>query len=508
MSQDVRTLFKSWLESGEARLQPLTLPQRELWENSPVAVADPGNHICGILEIKGPLTHEQCLAALQGVVNRHEALRITFLPGKERPLQMIRATGTAAGDKHRAPRLPPMASRPPYLRLHLQTPHPLLLRWQRGRDRRGARGGVRGEIVARVTPSTAGIIVIGEDLEELIQETYRQPFDMLQGPLHRVRLIRRAPNDHVLAFCFHHAIADGWSLGVFTQDLCTAYVMGLSGLRKAVAVGVMGLKNSLPPVAQTYTEWAAAERAIWNPTILAERAAFWKSHLAGSSRIWSDVPDLAPLERWVTAIRPDLLAGIRGLAKDHSTTLFSALLASFQITLSKWTGKNDILVGTPVANRNKEAARDTMGYYAGVVPLRGKVDPAQTFSEHLRQVAESTLDSFANAMPYAELAAAVAETRAAGEHAIFDVRFALQNHPVPDVTMPRISTKVRMRSTGTARFDLACELTEIGNELEAVWLYKPSRFTVETIAELNDLFQAVLKNACKNPRSRGAELTI
>ncbi|MEO5715204.1 MAG: condensation domain-containing protein, partial [Luteolibacter sp.] len=209
MSQDPRALFKSWLESGEARLQPLTLPQRELWENSPVPVADPGNHICGILEIKGPLTHEQCLAALQGVVNRHEALRITFLPGKERPLQMIRTTGTAALGFH--------------------------------------------ELAA------------GEDLEELIQETYRQPFDLLQGPLHRVRLIRRAPNDHVLAFCFHHAIADGWSLGVFTQDLCTAYVMGLSGLRKAVAVGVMGLKNSLPAVAQTYTEWAAAERAIWNP---------------------------------------------------------------------------------------------------------------------------------------------------------------------------------------------------------------------------------------------------
>ncbi|MEO5913511.1 MAG: condensation domain-containing protein [Luteolibacter sp.] len=452
MSQDVRAQFKSWLESGEARLQPLTLPQRELWENSPVAVADPGNHICGILEIKGPLTHEQCLTALQGVVARHEALRITFLPGKDRPLQMIRATGTAALGFH--------------------------------------------ELAA------------GEDLEELIQETYRQPLDLLQGPLHRVRLIRRGVNNHVLAFCFHHAIADGWSLGVFTQDLCTAYVMGLSGLKKAVAVGVMGLKNSLPPVVQTYTEWAAAERALWNPTLLAERAEFWRSHLAGSSRIWNDVPEPAPLERWVTGIPPDLIAGIRGLAKDHSTTLFSTLLAAFQITLSKWTGKDDILVGTPVANRNKEAARDTMGYYAGVVPLRGKVDPTLSFSDHLRQVAESTLDSFANAMPYAELAAAVAETCGAGVHSIFDVRFALQNHPVPDVSMPSISTKVRMRSTGTARFDLACELTEIGNELEVVWLYKPFRFTAETIGGLNDLFLAVLRSACKNPAGRAEALIV
>jgi hypothetical protein len=152
-----------------------------------------------------------------------------------------------------------------------------------------------------------------------------------------------------------------------------------------------------------------------------------------------------------------------------------------------------------VANRNKEAVRETMGYFAGVVPLRGQVDPAQTFSQHLRTVAESTLDCFANAMPYAEIAAAIGEDRGTGEHSIFDVRFALQNHPVPDVVLPRISTKLRMRSTGTARFDLACELTEVASELEVVWLYKPNRFLASNIAELHNLFLAVLTSACKSP---------
>lgn len=452
MSQDPRALFKSWLESGEARLQPLSLPQRELWENSPVAVADPANHICGVIEIKGPITPEQCQVALQQVVERQEALRITFLPGKERPLQMIRATGTAVLDRHE--------------------------------------------------------LVVGEDLEEVMQETYRKPFDLLQGPLYRVKMIRRGSNDHVLAFCFHHAIADGWSLGIFVQDLCTAYVMGLTGLRKAVAVGLMGLKNSLPPVGQSYTDWAAMKRSFWQPALLAERANFWKSRLAGSSRIWNDAPDLSPLQRWVSEIRPDLAAGIRTLAKENGTTLFSTLLAAFQITLSKWSGKEDILVGTPVANRNKEAVRETMGYFAGVVPLRGRVDPSLSFSEHLRQVAESTLDSFANAMPFAELAATVAEKHEAGEHTIFDVRFALQNHPVPDVVLPRISTRIRMRSTGTARFDLGCELTEIGNELEVVWLFKTGRFPSKSIAELDGLFLAVLNRACRNPQATVMELTV
>ncbi|MES2657932.1 MAG: condensation domain-containing protein [Verrucomicrobiota bacterium] len=442
MPEDPRAQFKRWLESGEARLQPVTLPQRELWENSPVPVADPANHICGVIEIKGPITHEQCEAALQRVIDRHEALRTSFLPGKERPLQMIRSTVAA------------------------------MLGYR--------------ELSA------------GDDLEAVMQETYRQPFDILQGPVHRVDMIRRGANDHVLAFSFHHAIADGWSLGIFVQDLCTAYVMGLTGLRKTVAVGMMGLKNSLPPVAQTYSEWAAAERAVWQPAELERRATFWKSHLAGSTRIWDREKTSEPLERWVSAIPADLVRGAKVLAVSHGTTLFSTLLAVFQLTLSKSTGKQDILVGTPVANRNKDSVRETMGYFAGVVPIRGHVDPSRSFSDHLKEVSETTLDCFANAMPFAELAAAIGEERVVGRHSIFDVRFALQNHPVPDVVLPRISSKLRMRSTGTARFDLGCEITADGESLEVVWLFRKGLLSLAEVRDLDHLYQTTLADACRS----------
>lgn len=440
MSQDVRAQFKAWLESGEARLQPVTLPQRELWENSPVPVADPANHICGVIEIKGPITHKQCEAALQRVIDRHEALRTSFLPGKERPLQMIRTTVAA---------------------------------------------------VLGYREMSAG-----DDLEAVMQETYRLPFDLLQGPVHRVDMIRRGANDHVLAFSFHHAIADGWSLGIFVQDLCTAYVMGLTGLKKSVAVGMMGLKNSLPPVAQTYSEWAAAERAFWQPAELENRATFWKSHLTGSIRVWDREKTAEPLERWVSTIPADLVQGAKALAVSHGTTLFSTLLAVFQLMLWKATGKQDILVGTPVANRNKDSVRETMGYFAGVVPIRGHVDPSRNFSDHLKEVSETTLDCFANAMPFAELAAAIGEERVAGKHSIFDVRFALQNHPVPDVVLPRISSKLRMRSTGTARFDLGCEITADGEKLEVVWLFRRGLLSLAEIKDLDNLYQATLAGAC------------
>jgi non-ribosomal peptide synthetase component F len=203
-----------------------------------------------------------------------------------------------------------------------------------------------------------------------------------------------------------------------------------------------------------------------------------------------------------------LTRAVRELAVRSSTTLFSALLAAFQLTLSKWTGKDDILVGTPVANRNKESTRQTMGYFAGVVPLRGQIDPAQTFSDQLRAVHEKAVDSFASAMPFAELAGVLGEPRTPGEHSVFDVRFALQNHPVPDVVLPRISTKSHMRSTGTPRFDLGCEITEIGSELELVWLFQRDMFAVSSIAELNSMLLAVLTNVCRSPESRASALTV
>ena len=452
--QDSRSRLKQWLESGEARLHPLAFPQRDLWETSPVPVNDPANHICAFIEIKGGITFPEIENALQLVVNRHEAMRASFLPGKDRPLQMTRDTGSSLLSYRE---LSPAESRP-------------------------------------------------EALEEIMRETYRKPFDLLQGPLHRIDVMQRGAKDYILAFSIHHAIADGWSLGVFVQDLSTAYVMGLKGLRKVVATTVGGLKSSLPPVPQTYNEWAAAERAFWQPAELDRRAEFWRSQLDGSRLIWNQREDVVrntgPLSRRVSALPAKLTRAVRDLALKSGTTLYSTLLSAFQATLWKWTGQDDIVVGTPVANRNKEAVRQTMGYFSGVVPLRGCVDPARPFADHLKAMHATTVDCFANAVPFAELARMLEAPRKPGAHTIFDVRFALQNHPVPDVVLPRISTKLRMRSTGTARFDLACEITEVAPELEVVWLYRQDIFSENDLIALDALFQSVVSSVCKSPDGR------
>jgi Condensation domain len=452
MSGDKRAVLKQWLASGKALLQPMTFPQRELWEASPVAVADVANHICCLIHVRGVITAQACQAALQRVVERQEVLRLSFLPGKDRPVQMIRQI-SEANFRYR---------------------------------------------------ELSSIQRHEEAVEELAREIFSEPFDLVQGPLYRAVVLRRGVNDHVLVFAIHHAIADGWTLGVFVQDLCTAYVQGI------ISPPEVSPREALPPLPLTYAAWGAAERAFWQPAELERRAAFWKSNLAGSRRLWSSLegPETASgvPSRWVSHLPADLADAARELARVTGATLFSTLLAAFQITLARWTGEEDILVGTPVANRAKQAVRETMGYCAGIVPLRGQVDADHPFSASLRAVHQTTVDSFANAMPFAELVPALGDLPAPGHNPIFEVRFALQNHPVPDITVHGLSARLRMRSTGTARFHLGCEITVVEEGLQVVWLFRPKLFPLAEIKNLAYLFQAVLAGTCRSPESRIAAL--
>jgi len=436
------------MESGELRLQPLTFPQRELWENSPVPPGDMANHICCLIEVRGNVTLEDGKGAFQLVLDRQEALRVSFLPGKDGPVQMIRRDGV------------------------------LNFRFRELREEEKS----------------------PEAVEEIAGQLCSEPFDMLQGPIYRVDLLRREVDDHIFVFTIHHAIGDGWTLGLFVQELCLAYIQR-----------VRGIKEPLPAVPQTYSAWGAAERAVWTPTEMAPRIAFWKSHLAGHQRLWSALE--GPLTttgthtRLVSYFPAELAKAARELARKSGATLFSTLLLAFQVAFSRWAKTDDVLVGTPVANRSRQSCKETMGYYAGVVPIRGRVDAERTFAASLRETHETTVNCFGNAMPFAELAQALGDKGAPGHNPIYEVRFALQNHPIPDVALPGLSAKLRMRSTGTARYHLACEVTEEGEQLEVVWLFRPQLFPQAEVENLGRLFQSVLTGACRAPEARVATLT-
>jgi non-ribosomal peptide synthetase component F len=258
----------------------------------------------------------------------------------------------------------------------------------------------------------------------------------------------------------------------------------------------------------SYTAWGSAENAYWQPREIETRAAFWKSRLAGSTRLWGpSSAQHSPLQSMKSRIASGLARGSRELARQRGATLFSTLLAVFQAALSRWTCADDIVVGTPVANRNRQAMRETMGYCAGIVPLRGRVDGARPFSDALRSVHMDTVDSFANAMPFVELMRVLGEAPAPGHNPVYQVRFALQNHPMPDVALPNLSVHGRIHSTGTARFDLGCEITEDHDAFEVVWRFRPGQFRQTEIEELERLFQSALAKAAPSPGCPTAALT-
>ena len=440
---DKRTILKEWLTSGKAALHPLAFPQRELWEASPVPPGDTANHICSLIHVRGTFALASAEAALRRVVERQEALRLSFLPGKTQPLQMIRRDGETT----------------------LQF--------------RELKPAERSE----------------ETTVEIADEMFAVPFDLLQGPLYRAALLRRSADDHVLVFTIHHAVSDGWTLGVFIEDFCLAYVQELAGIR-----------DPLPALPLTYSAWGAAERAYWQPAELKKRLAFWQPELTGATRLWNDhegpVCATGPARRWVQYFSTELTEAAQELARVQGATLFSTLLTAHQVALFQWTGCVDIPVGAPIANRPTQNVREIMGSFSSIVPIRARIDPGATFAENLRAVHQRTLDSTANAMPFAELAAALGEVPAPGHNPVYEVRFALQNHPVPDVTLHGLSARLTMRSSGTSRFLLACEITIVPGGLQVAWLFRPEVFPPEEIARLHRLYAAVLESACRSPDTR------
>ncbi len=447
MADDARTRLKEWLASGQARLVPLTFPQRELWETAPVPPADPGNTIRSLLDIRGPLTRALCEDAMQLVIARQEVLRTSILPGKERPVQLVRTTAEPALT-YREADLP------------------------EGRE---------------------------DALLAATAEHFDRPFDLVKGPLYRLDMIRRGPDHFALALAIHHSIADGWTVTSFVEDFCTACIIVWRNSGKDMS-RLRGLRDALPDLPVTYANWGAAERATWTPEAIASNAAHWRQRLAGAGPVFASAgPGLGPVEKWVTHLPADMAEPVRTLARREGTTLFGALLAAFRVALFLWNGTRDAVVGTPVAGRAKTNLRETMGYFSGIVPLRGTIDPDRPFRETLQQVHRETVDDLARAMPFAELAAAVEQDAPRRRHAIYDVRFAVQNHPFPRIEIAGISTKLRTISSGTTRFDLACELTEDGKKMELIWIFRPDAVTREQVASLDRIYRAVLSAAACDP---------
>ncbi|HEX5760628.1 MAG TPA: non-ribosomal peptide synthase/polyketide synthase [Thermoanaerobaculia bacterium] len=417
------------------------------------------------LDVDGPLDRPALAAALAVVVARHEVLRTSFDLAEGRLAQVV------------APRLEP--------------PLPLV-------DLSGlaAAAGGRADSEAR----------------RLAGEEARRHFDLARGPLLRCALLRRGPaasaDRHRLLLTLHHVVADGWSLGVLLAELAELYAAALD--RRPAA---------LPPLRIQYADYAAWQRDRLAGPQLAAQLGHWLERLDGlpdglelpADRPRPAAPDYrgARLRRHLPA---GLLADLGALGRRQGTTLFMTLMAGFQALLARWSGSEDLAVGSPVAGRDRAELEGLIGLFVNTLVLRGDLSGDPRGTDLLARVREAALAAWAHQdLPFEKLVEELAPRRHLGRAPLFQVFMVLQNAPLSPPRLPGLAVRpvppAEAEETAV-KFDLALAFaaSEDGLTLEAE--YSRDIFEGASVARLVKHLETLLAGLAAAPELRVSELPL
>ncbi|HSS49050.1 MAG TPA: amino acid adenylation domain-containing protein, partial [Thermoanaerobaculia bacterium] len=386
--------------SREERLV-LSFAQQRLWFLDQL---EPGSAVYNIpaqVELTGQLDRAALESALREVVRRHESLRTTFEESGGEPAQVI---GESAGFT-----LPVV-------------------------DLQGLPE--RGSEVSRLAGSEA-----------------RRPFDLARGPLLRAVLLRLEAERHVVLLTMHHIVSDGWSMGVLMRELGALYT-----------AFVEGRPSPLPELAMQYADFAFWQRRHLSCELLESELAWWRGQLTGMPAAL-DLPADHPrpavrsVRGAVRGFRIDgeSLARLTALSRRHGTTLFMTLLAGFLELLRRYTGEDDLVVGTPIAGRTRVETEPLIGFFVNTLVLRTDLSGNLALSDLLGGVRETTLSAYAHQeVPFERLVEELAPEQDLSRQPLVQVVFALQNAPSERLELPGLKLTALPVATGTAKFELTC----------------------------------------------------
>jgi natural product biosynthesis luciferase-like monooxygenase protein len=433
---------------------PTSFAQQRLWFLDQL---DPGSTLYNLpmaVRLHGLLDRDALEQTFGQIVRRHEVLRTTFSVMDGQPVQVI----TSAD-----------AESLPFLDLsHL----PLAER----------------EAEAR----------------RLASEDARQPFDLIRGPLFRVRLVKLEETDHVLLLTMHHIISDGWSKSVLTREIRTLY--------EAFS---HGRPSPLPELPIQYADFALWQRERLQGEVLASELHYWKSKLEGAATL--DLPADRPRPALQTfrgadyffTLPESLTLSLREVGQGEGVTLFMTLLAAFQVLLSRYSGQEDISVGTAVAGRNRAETEHLIGLFINTLALRTDLTGDPDFIEVLRRVREVCLGAYAHQdVPFEKLVEELAPERDLSRSPLFQVMFALQNVPREDLSLSGLSLSPVETSSGMSRFDLSLSMIERGDELRGMVEYNTDLFDAATIERMMGHFQTLLASIAADPRRPVKDLPL
>jgi amino acid adenylation domain-containing protein len=433
----------------------LSFAQRRLWFAQQLAAHSPLYHISSAWRIQGDLDRARLEQSLRAVVARHESLRTRFLCRDGEPFQVVDASPTVS------------------LRA-------VDLGGQSADEQRA-------------------------EIQRLLKEEITRPFDLSAGVLLRALLVKLHPADHTLLITVHHLVADGWSMGVLARELVAFYDAFASG------------RQGLPELPIQYRDFAVWQHQRMQGDVLQEQLEWWKAHLAGAPD-FLDLPTDRPRPpvqsfrgrcRWKTFPGP-MSDALRTLSHREGATLFMTLLAAFQILLHRLTGQADILIGTPVAGRDRSETEGLIGLFVNMLVLRSQQSGNPTFLEFLRHTREETLEAYARQdLPFEKLVEELRPERKSSYSPLIQVVFALQPAPDPlptpdDLTVTLIPE--RDVDTGTAKFDLTFNMQDDGQELSAFVEYNSDVFEEATIDRMLSHFEVLLEGVVRDPNQTVAAL--
>ncbi|HEU0302457.1 MAG TPA: amino acid adenylation domain-containing protein, partial [Longimicrobium sp.] len=415
---------------GERGDRPaLSLAQQRLWFIEQLGGIGAAYHLPKRLRLTGMLDRAALGRALDRIVARHEALRTTFAQVDGEPVQRI---GAADGG--------------------------LAL----------AEHDLRGEADADPV------------LRRLVAEEARAPFDLERGPLIRGRLVRLAEDDHVLLLTMHHIVSDAWSMGVLVRELSTLY-----------AAFRAGEADPLPPLPVQYADYAAWQRRWIDGAVLEAQAAYWKEALSGAPELLS-LPADRPRPAQVdyaggvvqVALDEELAAGLKALGRRHGTTLFMTLLAGWAAVLGRLSGQDDVVIGTPAANRGRTEIEGLIGFFLNTLALRMDLSGSPAVSGLLGRVKARTLGAQQHQdLPFEQVVELLHPARSLAHHPLFQVMFSWQNSPGGRLELPGLTVGGvgGGQAQETAKFDLSLSLQAAGGRIAGSLTYATALFDRATV---------------------------
>ncbi|OFA07178.1 non-ribosomal peptide synthetase [Duganella sp. HH101] len=407
--------------------------------------------------LRGALNEPALAAALEAIVARHAALRTSLGEENGKPVQTVHASAALEIERHDLSTLEPAARE------------------------------------LRIT--------------QLLALENTRPFDLSRAPLLRVGLVRVCEDDHVLMVVMHHIVGDAWSCGLLHEELQACYNAGVC--RQPLD----GLLAALPVRYPDIVQWQTGQLQQQK---LASHVDFWRDAMAGVSGLLAlptDKPRPDTLGTQgasrVSLLPQTLVERLEQMARAEHATLFMALLAVFQSLLGRHAGQDDVVLGTPFANRGVKEFEPLIGLFANTLPLRGDLSGDPSFRQLLARTRSHCLDAFSNAdAPLERIVDALALERVPGRSALFQTMFVLQPGKEPPLHLHGLASTSLRTGIDTARFELTLSLSAQDDGMLATFDYNTQLFDDATIARLGDQYAALLEQALANPDCPMSQLPL